>query len=70
MMRWVIKKNHVTAEMVREYMDKESMSMSIAKKILVDEQMSLQYWDSEVFDGAAGEWGSWIDVPHITEYRG
>ncbi len=70
MMRWVIKKNHVTAEMVREYMDKESMSMSIAKKILVDEQMSLQYWDSEAFDGAAGKWGSWIDVPHITEYRG
>ena len=31
MMRWVIKKSHVTAEIVRDYMDKEGMSMSVFK---------------------------------------
>ncbi len=68
-MRWVIKKNRVTAAMVREYTDKEGMSMSLSKKILEEEQMSLQYWDDEVCDCATGKYGSWIDVPHIVEYR-
>lgn len=61
MIRWVIKKTAVTAEMVKEYAAKEGLPMSVAKKELVNEQMSLQYWD---------EVGGWIDVPNVVVYRG
>lgn len=60
MIRWMIKRNTVTAEMVREYAAKEGLPTSVAKKELVNEQMSLQYRD---------EVGGWIDVPNVVVYR-
>lgn len=69
MIRWVIKKNRVTAEMVREYATKESLPLSVANKELVNEQMSLQYWDAEAYEGATGPYGAWIDVPNVVVYR-
>ena len=55
-LRWVIRRNKVTAAQVAEYREKHNVSMEAAKRILKNEQgPTLQYRDGIGYP--------WIDVP-------
>lgn len=65
-LRWIVKKNKVTAEQVRKYAEENDVSMMAAKMLLAKETAPvLQYWD----DGGsfAVMTGEWKDVPYIVE---
>ena len=60
-LRWFAIKKIITADMVREYAEKHSISMMTAKQELgkSNTDIILQYrtW-----------YGKWVNVPHVTEY--
>lgn len=63
-LRFLIRKNHVTAEKVREYADYSNLTLMQAKKALAYESKPvLQYFYRD-------EWntGHWEDVPTVVEY--
>ena len=66
-MRWLVKRNKVTAEQIKQYATEHNLRMMEAKKILVNEiQPVLQYWDDGGSLAVMGG-GEWRDVPYIVE---
>lgn len=63
-LRWVTKKNHVTADEVRKYCEKNhTRQLKSAKEILENEEgPTLQYFDEVT--------GDWEEVEEVLEYRG
>lgn len=61
-LRWLQRKRKITADMVREYSSKYSLSMMTAKIELEKDntEMVLQYYD--------GNNEIWLDVDHVVEY--
>jgi hypothetical protein len=82
-LRWLIKKRHITADLVRAHADRYQVSMMEAKRLLEQEATEkLQYrvkQDVTVWAGmptpeqraamANYIWSEWIDVPTITEIK-
>ncbi len=65
-LRYLIRKNRVSAREVREYALTHDISLSEAKQLLVDEsEPILQVWQQ--YDN----WGNgvWQDIPTETEYN-
>jgi len=75
-LRWLTVENRCTAADVAEYRALTDVAMSDAKRIVQARVgPTLQYWDDETFDSDVkspgyGKWGCWLDVPHVTHYRG
>ena len=66
-MRWIVKRNKVTAEQVKKYAEENDVSMLAAKMLLAKETTPvLQYWDDGGSLAVMGG-GEWRDVPYIVE---
>ena len=66
-MRWLVKRNKVTAEQVKKYAEENDVSMLAAKMLLAKETTPvLQYWDDGGSLAVMGG-GEWRDVPYIVE---
>ena len=66
-MRWLVKRNKVTAEQVKKYAEENDVSMLAAKMLLAKETTPvLQYWDDGGSLAVMGG-GEWKDVPYIVE---
>ena len=66
-MRWIVKRNKVTAEQVKKYAEENDVSMLAAKMLLAKETTPvLQYWDDGGSLAVMGG-GEWKDVPYIVE---
>ena len=61
-LRWLERKRKITADMVREYSAKYSLSMMTAKLQLEKDNTEsvLQYYDNDH--------EIWLDVDHVVEY--
>ena len=62
-LRFLIRKNHLTAEKVREYADRANLTLMQAKRELAYETKPvLQYWFED-------DWNAhWVDIPTVVEY--
>ncbi len=60
-LRWLQRRKHITAAMVKEYSEKYSVSMMQAKRELessnTGNQLQYRTWD-----------GQWHDIPCVVEY--
>ena len=64
-LRYVIRKNRLSAGEVKQYALKHDVSLSEAKQLLVDElEPVLQVWQQ--YDQFGN--GTWQDIPTIIEY--
>lgn len=66
-LRWLVRRNNVTADEIRNYRETHAISFNEAKRLLIDEREPVlqQWWETEGYEHEEylTQGGEWRDVP-------